>query len=132
MPNRDWYNYFREKSIEESKLFEDNDKRDIGKEFDRLFKRVKQTYGHLNLNLRLEKMTYNFITGKKERIVARNKQLFEKRFTIQRLSRMANKYSSVKSVLELYETEYITLDELNEYLAEFKENDKGYLRNYGK
>lgn len=131
MQEKDWYNYFREKSIEENKLFEGNENRDVGKEFDALFKRVKQTYGKLNLNLRLERLTYNFITGKKERIIAKNRKLFEKEYTIQRLQRMANKYNDVASVLALYKMDYITLDELEDYLNDFKNNDKGYLRNYG-
>lgn len=134
MADRNWYEYYRDKAIQDTNLFERRNKKiqDVGKEFDRLYKIVKRQYGQFDLNLRLEKMTYNFVTGQKQRITARSKAIFEKRYTEQRLKNMAQKYTSVKQVLELYSLGYITLDELNDFLHDFKESDKGYLRNYGK
>lgn len=132
MSNKNWYNYFREKSIEDSKLFESKKSIDIGKEYDRLYKIVKRQYGSLDLDLRLEKLTYQFVTGQKQRITAPNTEIFERRYTEQRLKNFSQKYSSIKEYLDWYSSGEITLDELEELIDDFKNRNLGYLQNYGK
>lgn len=127
MPNKEWYNYFRQKSIEESKLFEENEGIDIGKEFDRLYKIVVRQYGGLDLDLKLEKLTYQFVTGQKQRITARNTELFERKYTAERMRNFANKYEPIKEYLNWYMQGEITLGELEELVDDFKNIDRRYL-----
>lgn len=132
-PQKDWYDYFRNKTLGETSLFENPKNIDYGKEYDRLFKIVKRTYGSLDLGFKLEKLTYDIVTGKKQRVTGKGNKAFEIKYTNQRLHNMAQKYETVKSLLFFYNQGWITLDELNDSINEFKENDKyGYLKNYGK
>lgn len=128
---KNWYEYFRKKTIEETNLFENPKNIDYGKEYDRMYKLVKRKYGELNLNLKIEKLTYQFVTGKKQRITAYNLETFKRKYTAERMQRFASKYKEVREILDWYLSGEITLQELDDLIDDFKNRNMGYIKNYG-
>ena len=53
---------------------------------------------------------------------------FEKLYVLERLDRMAHKYSEIKELLQMYSDGNISLDELNKRIAKFKETNEEYMK----
>lgn len=125
---KDWYNYYKQKAIQDASLFEENDNIDIGKEYDRIYKKYKEVFSMVDLNF--EKITYEAVLGLTPEIDIDLKK-YQKDFTKQKLKNFAKKYKEVNEILDWYLHDEITAAELSLLIGDFKKRNISYLKNYG-
>lgn len=125
---KNWKKYFQDKAVSDIQLFEDRTKRSIQLQYTKNLKKLKANFTD---TVRLEKLAYKVTTGQIEYNEDLTESIeFEKQAINQRLKNMSIKYKDIKEFLDWYNTDEISLDELNLLIEDFKEVNLIYLGTY--